>query len=159
MKSFKYSLQAVRTLREQQEQAALQNYGRALRAAEQATEKLIAVKEEQDAAWAELQNLFAEPSTVEELARVQAYSHAVELRRLECERHVEAAHRIVRECFQKLVAARQAAAVLNKHFENQKRQHQRQLRRHEQKILDDLAGRQNLLRALPSETLAPLELI
>ena len=156
MKSFKYSLQAVRTLREQQEQAALQHYGRALRAAEEATEKLLGVKQELEEAWAELQSRFAQPSTIEELSRAQAYSQTVELRRLECARHVEVAHRKVLESFQKLVTARQAAAVLNKHFENQRRQHQRQQRRHEQKVLDDLAGRQNLLRALPSVKPAPI---
>jgi len=156
MKSFKYSLQAVRTLREQQEQLALQNYGRALRAAEQATEKLLAVKKELEEAWAELQSRFAQASTVEELSRVQAYSQTVEVRRAECERQVLAAQRKVGDCFQKLVAARQAAAVLDKHFEKQKRLHQRQHRRHEQKTLDDLAGRQNLLRALPPVKPEPL---
>ena len=149
MKPFKYSMQAVRTLREQQEQTALHDYGRALRAAEQATEKLASVQQELEAVWAELQNRFADHGTAEDLARLQAYSQTVEQRRAEGERAVQIARHKVRENFVKLVAARQAAAVLDKHFENQKWHHQREQRRHEQKMLDDLAGRRNLLRAPP----------
>ena len=63
MKPFQYSLQAVRTLREQQEQTALHDYGRALRAAEQSAEKLASVRQELEAVWLELQNAFAGRAT------------------------------------------------------------------------------------------------
>lgn len=155
MKPFKYSLQAVRTLREQQEQTALHDYGRSLRATEQAAEKLASAQQALEAVWAELKSRFAHHGTAEDLARLQAYSQTVEKRRAECERAVQIANQKVRESFVKLVAARQAAAVLDKHFANQKRHHQHEQRRHEQKILDDLAGRRNLLRAAPPVRPAP----
>ena len=145
MKPFQYSLQAVRTLREQQEQAALHGYSQALRSAEKAAEKLAAVQHELEDAWAELKDWFARPGTAEELARLQAYSQTVEKRRAECERLLGMTRQKVRLEFLKLVAARQAASVLGKHFEKQKRHHHHHQRRHEQKVLDDLAGRQNLL--------------
>ena len=147
MKPFKYSLQAVRTLRVQQEQTALHAYSRALRAAEQAAEKLASVQQELQAVWAELQARFAHPGTIEDLTRLQDYSQTVEKRRAERERLLGMARQMAQVELLKLVAARKAAAVLDKHFENQKRHHQHQQRRHEQKILDDLAGRLNLLRA------------
>ena len=127
----------------------MHDYGRALRAAEQAGEKRAAVQQELEAVWRELQNTFASRGPAEDLARLQAYSHTVQQRCAERERAVQLAHGRVRESFVKLVAARQAAAVLDKHFENQKRHHQHERRRHEQKILDDLAARRSLLRAIP----------
>jgi len=149
MKPFRYSLQAVQTLRRQQEQSALQDHARTVRAAELAAEKLAAVTRELDAVWTEIQRRFGQTATADDLARLQAYAHTVEKRRTESERALQLARHRVRESFAKLVAARQAAAVLDKHFEKCKRLHQHEQRRHEQKLLDDLAARRNLVRPAP----------
>ncbi|MEY2410419.1 MAG: Flagellar FliJ protein [Verrucomicrobiota bacterium] len=148
MKPFKYALQAVRTLREQQEQAALQEYGAALRTANQAADELASVRQEQDAVWEQLQAQFAGPGTAEDLVKLQAYSQTVERRRLHSENLLHLAQQHMEQQFIRLVAARQAAAVLEKHFQTQQRHHQHRQRRQEQKILDELAGRQNLLRGM-----------
>jgi len=156
MKAFKSSLQSLRTLREQQEQDALQNYGKTLQAQEQARNRLDDVLGELEACWVELQQLLDKGGESSALAKLQAYGVTVERRRLECEYALQVARNNARLAFTKLLAARHARAVVDKLLEAQRRRYQRHCRRQEQKQLDELASRRNTLFTLLHLTREPL---
>ncbi len=156
MKVFKFSLQALRTLRERQEQTALQDYGKALQASEQARRKLESAQQELEVCWAGMRKKVADKCSAAELSHLTAHSHAVEKRRKECEHAAKVAANSAKQAFIKLLAARQARGVVDKLFEAEKRRHQREQRRREQKQLDDLAQRENPLTALLQLNREPL---
>ncbi len=156
MKAFKSSLQALRTLRERQEQEALQEYGRTLQAQEQARTKLDGVQQELVECWVELHQLLEAGGAAEKLAHLQAYCQTVERRRRASEHALNVARNNARCAFTHLLAARQARTVVDKLIESQKRHYHRQRRRHEQKQLDELASRRNTLFTLLHLTREPL---
>ena len=139
MKSFQFSLQALRILRQRQEQSALEEYTQTLVARERALSQLEAVRQELALAWSEFHQKLATHAPAVQLAQMEAYCESVARRRLECEHAEKVARNRVHLAFTKLVAARQAREVIEKFHDAQKRQHQRAVRKQEQKALDDLA--------------------
>ena len=148
MKKFQFSLQALQTLREQQEQQALQEYSQALNAWERARDHVEAVHRELAAAWAERQRGVLENCSAGELDRSHAYCQAIERRKQAAEHAMKVARNRASQVFTKLLAARQARAMVDKFFENKKRDHDRERRRHEQHSLDEMVNHQNALGAL-----------
>ncbi|MDB6034173.1 MAG: Flagellar export protein FliJ [Verrucomicrobiales bacterium] len=140
MKPFKCSLQALLTLREREEHVALQEYGKALRQLEESRHKLELVQHELDSANARLHQRFLSSGPAGQLAQLQDFCAAVEKKRRECEYILKVAQNKSQQAFTKLVAARQAKAVVTKYFENQKKRHQQECRKEEQKALDDLVN-------------------
>jgi flagellar export protein FliJ len=145
MNAFKFSLQALLTLREQQEQAALQVYGKALTAQERAVGLLESTLEELDEAQTQFQNRLIHGCPAIEIVQLHSWRDAIEQRLMECEHAAKSARNLARLAFVKLLAARHATAILVKLRDEQKRRHHRAQRRHEQKLLDDLASRRNAL--------------
>jgi flagellar export protein FliJ len=156
MKAFKSSLQALRTLRERQEQTALTDYGKALQAQEQARNKLDEVQHDLSAGWEQFHKKLRTKCAARELSQLQAYLQAVERRKKEAEHALKVARNHAGNAFTRLLAARQARAVVDKLGEAQKRRYQRKLRRKEQKELDELASRRNALFTLLQLTREPL---
>jgi flagellar export protein FliJ len=150
MKKFQFSLQALQTLRERQEQQALQEYSNALNAWERARDHVEAIQKELAAAWAERQQNALGHCAAGELDRHHAYCQSVERRKHAAEHAMKVARNRASQVFTKLLAARQARAMVDKFFENQKRDHNRECRRHEQHSLDEMVNHQNALRALLS---------
>jgi flagellar export protein FliJ len=140
MKPFKCSLQALLTLREREEQVALQEYGKTLRQLEETRHKLELVQQELDSANARLHQRFLSSGPAVQLAQLQEFCAAVEKKRQECEYTLNVAQNKSQQAFTKLVAARQAKAVVTKYFENQKKRHEHECRQQEQKSLDDLVN-------------------
>jgi flagellar export protein FliJ len=139
MKQFQFSLQALRTLRERQEQVALQQYSAALRALEEARNALAAVQQELEAAWNQMRQSTQTVCAALELNRIQAYCRTLDEKRAAGDRKVKAAQRQTRLVFARLLAARKARAVVDKFFEKQKGRHERERQRHEQHALDEMA--------------------
>ena len=82
-----------------------------------------------------------------ELMQLQDYCQALERRRREFEQAARAARHKASLVFTKLIAARQARAVVEKLFDQQKRRHDRAAQKHEQRALDDMVNqREALLR-------------
>jgi len=148
MKKFQFSLQALQTLRERQEQQALQEYSHALNAWETARDHVEAVHRELAAAWAERQRGALEDCSAGELDRSHAYCQSIERRKQAAEHAMKVARNRASQVFTKLLAARQARAMVDKFFENKKRDHDRERRRHEQHSLDEMVNHQNALGAL-----------
>lgn len=148
MNAFKFSLQALLTLRERQEQVALQAYGEELNAQERAVSRLESTRQEFEEAQAHFQTRLRKGCAAQELDRLHAWKESIEQRLLECDHRAKVARNRARLAFSKLLAARHATAVLLKLQEGQKRRHQRTQRRQEQKVMDDLASRRGALALL-----------
>jgi len=148
MKTFKFTLETLRTLRETREQQAFQDYSQALLTLEQATTRLESARAELEQAWIHFEKQLAANCPATELVRIQNSCQVVRRRIKECERNVLHARLKAHEPFLRLLAARQDSAVLDKCREKQKRRHEREQRKKEQQMLDELAGRRNALTAL-----------
>lgn len=152
MKAFKFSLQALLTLREQQEQTALQAYGKALNAQERAASRLESARLELEEARHYFQNQLLEGCSSDELTQLHDWILNREQRCHDYEVAAEKAREEARQAFAKLLTARHATAVLMKLQEKQKREHQRRQRRREQHAIDEQAGRQNALALLLNQS-------
>ena len=154
MKPFKCSLQALLTLREREEQTALQEYGKTLRQLEETRHKLDLVQQELDSANAKLHQRFLSSGPAVQLAQLQEFCAAVEKKRREWEYTLKVAQNKSQQAFTKLVAARQAKAVVTKYYENQKKRHEQGCRQQEQKTLDNLVnGSRAVLWSLKKQNL------
>ena len=148
MKRFNFSLQALQLLRERQEQMALHEYSKALKAWEQARGKAENLQRELEAAWGELKGRTARGGPIGDLARLQAHSQAVEQRKQAADYVAKVTRNKASQAFTKLLAARQARAVVEKFFEKQKRRHDLERRRHEQHKLDEMSSQRQVLTGL-----------
>ena len=141
MKAFKYSLQALRTLRRRHEQVALQNYAQANQLREAAAERLHSVQLELSAGWAALQERILAGATILHLSRLQSYCDAVSQRVPKCEAELRAAEHAVAAAWRHLVATRRELEVVEQHHRKQHAGYERELDRQEQKRLDEIATR------------------
>jgi flagellar export protein FliJ len=140
MKNFKFSLQALRILRERQEQNALQEYGNTLRQLEAAQAKAEALQTELEGAWTQLQQAYKGSTSARHLAQLQEWCSTLRTQKQQSEYNLKVAHQHSQEAFTRLVAARQARSVVEKCYERQKQQHELQVRKHQTKIQDDRAA-------------------
>jgi flagellar export protein FliJ len=141
MKPFHFSLQAVRTLRQRQEQMALERFTATVQNREKAVDRLNSVTQRLHAGWNELKARIPQGATALQIAQIQAYCDSVAARKEKYEAYVNAAHRAVDVAWQNLLAAKQQLEVVVKYYENQRRQYERKVDREEQKALDDMANR------------------
>ena len=148
MKKFQFTLQALRTLRERQEQTARQGYAQALQAWEQARSKVRAVQQELAAAWTQVRQRTLENCPAGDLNRLRAYCQAVEQRKQICEHGEKAARHKVDHALTRLLAARQALAVVDKFHDRAQRRYDREAQRHEQHVLDEIVQHQDALATL-----------
>ena len=148
MKKFRFTLQAVRTLRQRAEQVALEHYAQALLAHRQALDKLEAVQRELQSLWAQWQEKLSGGLPAIQLAQLQAYVRTVQERQQEGEKAVAASLRRVNHQSKELLRARQQREVVERHFEQRKQRYDRELEAAEQKLLDELAGQGGLAQTL-----------
>ncbi|HEY2952998.1 MAG TPA: hypothetical protein VGK40_10465, partial [Verrucomicrobiae bacterium] len=80
-----------------------------------------------------------------ELVQLQSYCQALELRRRQSEQAARVARNTANLAFARLIAARQARAVVDQCFDHQKRRHDHERQRHEQGLLDDMINHRDLL--------------
>jgi flagellar export protein FliJ len=139
MKKFRFSLQAVLTVRQRQEQTALEHFSKAVAARQLATDRLSEAKRECQAAWALSRERTAAGAPAVHLAQLHDYCHDLEKLQKECERVVAAAQVVVDQKWEKLVTARQAREAVDKFLERQRERYDRELQREEQKMFDDVS--------------------
>jgi flagellar export protein FliJ len=143
MKPFRFTLEAVSTLRQRQEQKAMDQYVRSLALRSQAAERLETAESTLTAAWQEWRTQMTQGVTAIEAARAQAHHRLLMRQRDECVTGLETADRRVNAALQAMIAAKQQREVVDKCFEKQKARHTREQLQEEQKFMDDLAGRKN----------------
>jgi flagellar export protein FliJ len=141
MKSFRFTLEAVLTLRQRQEQTALEQYAQTLLARQQAVAKLENAQRELNASMQELRGQLAAGCTAAHAAQAHDYQRSLGRRRDECAQALGTAERRVNAAMQAMLAARRQREIVDKFFDKQKLNHLRGLARNEQKMLDDLASR------------------
>lgn len=141
MKRFRFTLDAVRTVRQQQEQKAMEAYAASLMAKQQAMRQLEEAERELDSAYQDLRNRMEKGCDA--AAATQAIRHQRELvkKRDGCTDALSVAERRLNISHQKMLEARQQREVTDKFYDNQKQKYQREELRVEQKLLDELAGR------------------
>src|SRR5687768_6984829 len=135
MKAFKFSLQALLTLREQEEQAALHAYARKLSAQERAVSAFHAVEDELSQAWNNFHQRMENGSPAVDLAQLQRFCTSTEMRRREAENAARLARQEAQESFLQLLMLRQARSVLEKLAERELERYLKSKRRKEQKVL------------------------
>ena len=141
MKSFRFSLQAVLTLRQRQERFALEAYAAALLARHQAVARVKAVEQELAAAWSDLRRRQETGCPAAEMAQAMAFSQVLSRRRDEAVTALMAAERGVNLSLQNLLEARRQRETVDACHDKQRLAHQRNQTRQENRLLDDLAGR------------------
>ncbi|HZQ48493.1 MAG TPA: flagellar export protein FliJ [Verrucomicrobiae bacterium] len=141
MKPFHFTLEAVRTLRQRQEQNAMEQYAQALLARRQILDRLNAVEQDLNAGWQELRGQLAKGCPASQAAQAHDYHRALGKRRDEAIAALGIAERRVNAALQAMLTARQQREIVDKSCEKQKARHLREQFQAEQKLLDDLAGR------------------
>jgi flagellar export protein FliJ len=141
MKRFRFTLEAVGTVRQRQEQKAMEQYARSLVVRRQAAEALAAAERELNQCWEDWRGRLAGGCTAAEAAQAHAYQRSLAQRRDDCFQALESADRRVNTAMQAMLLARQEREIVDKCCEKQKARHLREQGRGEQKFLDDLASR------------------
>jgi flagellar export protein FliJ len=139
MKRFRFSLHAVRTLRQHQEQRALRQFGLAIAARTQAARELEDVRRHCDAGWQASRQSIKAGVTAAQLARLGAYCRTMEQLQRQAEAGLSRAQRTVDERWEKLLTVRQQREAVDKYYQRLRGAYERQLSRDEQKALDDMA--------------------
>ena len=147
MKPFKFTLEAVRTLRNRQEKNALEQYGKAVQAREQALAFLWKTREEMEKIFQERLDL-SDGAPASTLAHLEKWTGEVAAREKECLQNVQLASLRVETTWQDLMLARQEREIVEKYLDRQRERYDRALDREEQKTLDELASRQGALNPL-----------
>jgi flagellar export protein FliJ len=153
MKAFRFTLEAVRTVRQRHEQEAMEQYAQALLARQRALSRLEEIQRQLNVAWQEIRTRFSAGCTAAQAVQVHGYRQTLEKRREECAAALGEAERRVNAALQVMLAARREREIADKFFEKQKSRHTREHLRLEQKMLDDLAARRgnSILSWSPAE--------
>jgi flagellar export protein FliJ len=143
MKAFHFTLEAVRTLRQRQEQNSMEQYAQSLIARQQAIDRLASVEHALSVCWEELRGQLAGSCSASKVAQAHDYQRSLAKRREECVAALGNAERRVNAALQTMLAARQQREIVDKCSDKQKAGYQREVVRAEQKFLDDLGGRRS----------------
>jgi flagellar export protein FliJ len=141
MKAFRFSLEAVQTLRHRQEQQAMEQYVRALLARQQALDQLEIIRERVRRNQQELSRLLSAGCTAAVAAQVQLFERSLEKQQADRVASLAMTERRVNAAFQAMLVARQKRKMVESYRNKQAALHQRAEAREEQKLLDDLAAR------------------
>jgi len=143
MKRFEFRLQAVLTLRQRAEQAALEAYAQALQQRESLVEQLRAQALEISETRRRWLTELADGCPAIRAAQVLAYCQSLEDRRHQTERELQGAESRLVAASQRMLSARQDREAVENLFHQQQSAHEATIRREEQKMLDDLVGRRS----------------
>jgi flagellar export protein FliJ len=141
MKAFRFSLQPIRTLREQKERTAQQLFAEAMRACEEAAAQLEIASDELTAGWNSLCHDLATGVVATKLGRTRAWCNLLELRQKERAAALQTARRIMDAALREMMLASRDREALDKHYDKCRQAHGREAQREEQKILDELGVR------------------
>jgi flagellar export protein FliJ len=153
MKPFKFSLQSLRTLREQKERAAQQHYTEALRACEEAAKNVKLAGNELAGCWTTLCDKLSQGVDSTELLRTRAWCNVLELRLREKTGLLEQARHNMDNVWSEMMRATRDREALDKFHDKRRAVYDREEQREEQKRLDELALRTT--NALPAAMCIP----
>ncbi len=141
MKTFHFSLQSLRVLREQKERLAQQRYADALRASETATVRLGAAGKERAAAWQALGAEVLAGVNGARLQQVRAWCRQWEQRCEQLGAALKAAEKVVGRTRQEVLLATRDRKALDNLHDQRRRAYDQAVRRGEQNHLDEMGLR------------------
>ena len=145
MKRFVFTLEAVRTVRQQAEQRASLHYARTQRRHQEELDRLQRAEAEARAAWQEARSRLENPIAALDLERLSRYARLVEQRRKACAEAVATSQRTLDEAAQKWLEARRQCELVETYYRKQRADYDRALLVEEQKLLDEVASRSGSL--------------
>lgn len=154
MKRFHFTLQAILTLREQQEQMAKRRYARALSEFERATEKLRGLESEQQHYWDTLRAQTAAGAPAGQMVHLLEFGGLLEERRQQLAEARKSAQQAADRAWAEMVLATQNCEAIKKYRERVRKAYWLTVSRAEQKILDDLGARSSPLAESLQATLS-----
>jgi flagellar export protein FliJ len=153
MKRFRFTLQALLTVLQQREQGALEVYARALAERQRAVERLHEAQRQCEEAWELGRDRMVAGAPAAHLLQVEQYCREMKELELRCVEVAQQAQRMVDGSLEKLIEARQAREAVEKFRSRQHDHYDHEVRREEQKLLDDLAQRAGVIsEALSGES-------
>ncbi len=141
MKAFHFSLEAVQTVRQRQEQQAMEQYVRALLARQQALDQLDLIRDRILQNHQELNRLLSAGCTAAVVTQAHHFERALQKQQADRLASLALVERRVNAAFQAMILARQKRKTVESFRKRQLARHQRAENREEQKMLDDLASR------------------
>lgn len=139
MKPFRFTLEAVATVRKRVEGNALESYAQALLFRRRAMMDLEAVQKDLEAAWASLRKALTGGCAAARMAQLREHSQMLETRRETRQTALQQAERAVSQTLQQMLAARQQRKAVDSYRGQQRGRYDRALARETQKFLDELA--------------------
>lgn len=139
MKKFRFTLQAVYVVRQQQERQALEAYGRSLRARQQAEETLRQAHLNLEEGWRRQRELEAAGAPALWLVHGQHWCAVLEERHHQAEAALQQAREQTAAAWSRLAVARRQREAVEKLRQRQWRNYELAVAREEQKQLDELA--------------------
>jgi flagellar FliJ protein len=141
MKRFRFSLQAVRELREAQEQAAQKAYADAVRACDETATRLVLLDRDLQNVWHSLRHQSLSGMRADQMRHARAWSCILEEKQKDLMAELARAQAQVDAAHAHLVTASRRRESMDRLFGRQRRAHQREQQREDQKFLDELATR------------------
>lgn len=142
MKKFRFTLDAVRIVRQREEKTALEAYSAALLARQKALDRLEHIRLQQAEAAEETRQEMSAGCTSGRLRQRQSFHESLRATLREAEGKFAQAEAAQQVAMQRLVQAKQGREAVDKAFERQKAGHQKQVLIEEAHLLDELAQRQ-----------------
>jgi flagellar FliJ protein len=140
MKRFVFKLQAVLTLRQRTEHAALEKYCRAVLQRQSVAVKLTGAEMELSEARRQWLNALADGVPAASAAQMQAFCRLLEERKQQCEESLQLAEVELNQAGQRMLHARQQREALEMLLARQRERYDRQQREADRRMMDDLAG-------------------
>lgn len=141
MKRFRFSLQAVHTLRQRLEQVALEAYSQTLLRRQQVLARLQAIDFGLELAWAALRTWQTQDMAAAELRAAHEFCALLSEQKKETAGQLREAQQLVDVAWKKLVLARQRREGVEKYRQRQWAAYQVAAQREDQKLLDEVAQR------------------
>lgn len=143
MKRFRFTLQALLTVRQRQEQVAMERYAAALQAQRRAAELLQSAEGEWVAAVRQVREEMARGTVADRLRQLGDHFQVLTRHRDEAADRAAAADRAVPPALREMLEARRRREAVEEFQTKQRLRHQRESLRHEGKQLDELAQRRS----------------
>jgi flagellar export protein FliJ len=139
MKRFKFPLQAVLTVRSNEERKALEAFSKAQAEVERIVSRKDAAQRQIDELFAKRQEVLTRPATAQDIHRMQNSVKALQLQLQQCNIELEKARIVLAQTSRALLDARQKREVVDKVFEKQLANYKTHAAQLEQKLIDDIA--------------------
>jgi flagellar export protein FliJ len=153
MRPFAFSLQAVRTMRQRQEQLALAEFGDAVRARQAAVDQQQRAERQLAVAFDQLTARQSEGAPLYHLNQMRGHCQVLEQRLVSCRADCVKAQEVANAAWERLQDIRQALELVDKLYLRQRELYEHELRAEEQKQLDEMSSRRWLLSAASAQNM------